>query len=102
MSHIASQHQPLQGKVVVVAGAGNPPEEGHGIGAMTSIVLARQGATVVSVSNEALNAETVTAAIEAEGNRGRAHVADCTRSADVDGLDRRRRSASEGPRDHRN
>ena len=31
---------PLAGKTIVVAGAGNPPAEGHGIGAMTSIVLA--------------------------------------------------------------
>ena len=77
---------PLQGKVVVVAGAGNPPSEGHGIGAWTSIVMARQGAHVVSVSNEALNAETVTAAILAEGNSAMAHVADCTKAADVDKL----------------
>ena len=33
----------LSGKVVVVAGAGNPPAEGHGIGAYTSLVMARQG-----------------------------------------------------------
>ena len=39
----------LQGKVIVVAGAGNPPEEGHGIGATTSLMLARRGAKVVSV-----------------------------------------------------
>ena len=56
---------PLAGKTIVVAGAGNPPAEGHGIGAMTSIVLARQGANVVSVSNEALNCQTVTDAIVA-------------------------------------
>jgi 3-oxoacyl-[acyl-carrier protein] reductase len=78
--------RPLEGKVIVVGGAGNPPEEGHGIGAMTSIVLARQGAKVVSVSNEALNAETVTNAITAEGNEAMAHVADCTKTADVDAL----------------
>ena len=76
----------LEGKVIVVAGAGNPPEEGHGIGAMTSIVLARHGAKVVSVSNEALNAETVTKAILAEGNIGMAHVADCTKISEVEGL----------------
>ena len=33
----------LTGKVAVVAGAGNPASEGHGIGAYTSLVLARQG-----------------------------------------------------------
>ena len=46
---------------------------------MTSIVLARQGANVVSVSNEALNCQTVTNAILAEGLEGIAHVADCTK-----------------------
>ena len=84
----SAAHRPLDGKVVVVCGAGNPPSEGHGIGAWTSIVMARQGATVVSVSNDLLNCETVTGAIEAEGhlNGGMAYTADCTQSADVKGL----------------
>ena len=73
----------LEGKVIVVAGAGNPPEEGHGIGAMTSLVLARQGAKVVSVSNEELNCQTVTDAIIAEGNVGMAFTADCTQGSQV-------------------
>ena len=47
----------LEGKVIVVAGAGNPPEEELGIGASTSLHLARHGATVVSVSNVAVNCE---------------------------------------------
>ncbi len=84
----SAAHRPLDGKVVVVCGAGNPPSEGHGIGAWTSIVMARQGATVVSVSNDLLNCETVTGAIEAEGhlNGGMAYTADCTQSAEVKGL----------------
>jgi len=76
----------LAGKTIVVAGAGNPPEEGHGIGATTSIVLARHGATVVSVSNAALNANTVTDAIIAEGGQAMAYVADCTNASEVDRL----------------
>lgn len=76
----------LEGKVVVVAGSGNPPEELHGIGAMTSIVLAREGATVISVSNEAINCATVTDAILKEGNTGMAHTADCTMESDVAAL----------------
>jgi len=56
----------LDGKVIVVAGAGNPPAEGHGIGATTSLVLARHGAKVVSVSFEPVNVETVTNAIQNE------------------------------------
>ena len=31
----------LDGKVVVVAGAGNPPSEGHGIGSATALLMAR-------------------------------------------------------------
>ena len=73
----------LDGRVAVVAGAGNPASEGHGIGAMTSLVLARQGAKVVSVSNAAENAETITAAIRDEGLDGLAHVADVTKSDQV-------------------
>merc|ERR1712166_82759 len=76
----------LDGKTIVVAGAGNPPSEGHGIGATTSLVLARLGANVVSVSNEQLNCQTVTDAIVAEGNAGAACVADCTQAADVEGV----------------
>lgn len=88
LARALSSSAPLAGKVVVVAGAGNPPEEGHGIGAWTSIVAARQGATVVSVSNEALNCETVTKAIEAEGNlnNGIGFTADCTKKSDVEAL----------------
>lgn len=82
----SSRGRSLEGKVAVVCGAGNPPEEGHGIGAWASLVLAREGATVVSVSDQAINCKTVTEAIEAEGNRGMAHVADCTKSDAVEGL----------------
>jgi NAD(P)-dependent dehydrogenase (short-subunit alcohol dehydrogenase family) len=100
----------LDGKVIVVAGAGNPPAEGHGIGATTSLVLARHGAKVVSVSFEPVNVETVTNAIQNEvkhpytqpreksawspvilcglsqGNEGFGAVADCTKAADVQSL----------------
>lgn len=76
----------LKGKVVVCAGAGNPPEEGHGIGAMTSLVLARQGAHVVSVSNVAVNCDTVTAAVKEEGGSGTSIVADCTKLEECEKL----------------
>ena len=56
----------LDGKVIVVAGAGNPPAEGHGIGASTSLLLARHGAKVVSVSFEQLNVDTITKCIQDE------------------------------------
>lgn len=76
----------LRGKVIVCAGAGNPPEEGHGIGALTAITLARQGAKVVSVSNVALNCETVNKAIEEEGGIGMAITADCTKLEECEKL----------------
>jgi len=76
----------LDDKVIVVCGAGNPPAEGHGIGAATSIELARRGAKVVSVSNEALNAETVAGAIGDEGYEGLSHVADCRNPDEVEAL----------------
>jgi NAD(P)-dependent dehydrogenase (short-subunit alcohol dehydrogenase family) len=70
----------LDGKVIVNCGAGNPPDEEHGIGAMTSIQCARLGAKVVSVSNVQVNADTVTAAIHAEGNEGMAYCCDVTKA----------------------
>eukprot|EP00927_Polykrikos_kofoidii_P055499 TRINITY_DN49745_c0_g1_i1.p1 TRINITY_DN49745_c0_g1~~TRINITY_DN49745_c0_g1_i1.p1 ORF type:complete len:334 (+),score=52.52 TRINITY_DN49745_c0_g1_i1:54-1004(+) len=81
-SHVPNLLSDLQGKVIVVAGAGNPPVEGNGIGATTSLTLARQGAIVVSVSDVPENCETVTAAVEHEGNIGMSHVSDCTNIAD--------------------
>lgn len=48
---------------------------GHGIGAMTSLLLARQGAKVISVSNVQENCDTVTAAIKEEGNEGLSFMA---------------------------
>jgi NAD(P)-dependent dehydrogenase (short-subunit alcohol dehydrogenase family) len=68
----------LEGKVIVVGGAGNPPEELHGIGATTSMLLASYGAKVVSVSHQKINADTVTAAIKAEGGEAMGYVADAT------------------------
>merc|ERR1719440_253963 len=76
----------LKGKVIVCAGAGNPPAEGHGIGAMTSLVLARQGMKVISISNVAENCDTVTAAIKAEGLAGSSYTADCTKYEEVEAL----------------
>ncbi len=76
----------LDGLVIVNCGAGNPPAEGHGIGASTSIVCARLGAKVVSVSNLQLNADTVTAAIHEEGNEGAACCVDLRNPDEVERL----------------
>lgn len=82
----AHPYADLQGKVIVNAGAGNPPAEGHGIGATTSLALARLGAKVVSVSNVAENCETVTDAVLKEGGEGISFTADCTKMADCEKL----------------
>jgi NAD(P)-dependent dehydrogenase (short-subunit alcohol dehydrogenase family) len=82
----AAQYADLKGKVVVVAGAGNPPSERDGLGATTSLTLAAHGAKVISVSHVAENCETVTGKIKAAGNQGFAHVADCTDYAQVEKL----------------
>lgn len=74
----------LEGKVIVNAGAGNPAAEGHGIGALTSLMLARHGAHVVSVSNVTENCETVTGAVQAEGLSGMAYTADCTKMSECE------------------
>ena len=50
----------------------------HGIGATTSMLLASYGAKVVSVSHQKINADTVTAAIKAEGGEAMGYVADAT------------------------
>lgn len=76
----------LEGKVIVVGGAGNPPSEEHGIGAITSLTLASYGATVVSVSNVKENCDTVTKAIIDAGGKGMSFVADCTNYDDVQKL----------------
>ena len=79
----------LDGKVVVVAGAGNPPSEGHGIGSATALLMARHGATVISVSNVAENCQTVTDIITGEGLKGVAHTADCTKYDEAAALQER-------------
>ncbi len=76
----------LDGKIAIVAGAGNPKSEGHGIGASTSLQLARNGATVISVSNIEENAHTITEAIKAEGHVGMAHVCDVTKTENIGAL----------------
>lgn len=78
MSSFPHPYADLEGKVVVVGGAGNPPAEGHGIGATTSLTLARYGAKVVSISHIQENCDTVTNQIIQEGGEGMAVVADCT------------------------
>lgn len=86
MSTMPHPYADLQGKVAIVGGAGNPASEGHGIGAMTSLTLARYGVKVISVSNVAENCEYLTKCITDEGNDGMAYAADCTNYEEVEKL----------------
>jgi NAD(P)-dependent dehydrogenase (short-subunit alcohol dehydrogenase family) len=76
----------MAGKTVVVCGAGNNDGEEWGIGKCTAILLAREGANVVSVSNLKAHAEGTTNVIKGEGNAGLAVTADCTSESEVQRL----------------
>ena len=62
----ASADGRLAGKTVVVCGAGNDEGEAFGIGKMTAVVCAQQGANVVAVSNNKSHADGTAAAIAAD------------------------------------
>jgi NAD(P)-dependent dehydrogenase (short-subunit alcohol dehydrogenase family) len=76
----------LEGKTVVVAGAGNNDGEEWGIGKCTAILCAREGANVIAVSNNADHARTTEEQILSEGNVGMGFTADCTNLEDVEKL----------------
>ncbi len=76
----------LSGKTVVVCGAGNNADEEWGVGKYSSILLAREGANVVSVSNNSDHANGTTEIIKKEGNSGLSVTADCTSPEDVQRL----------------
>lgn len=79
----------LDGKVILIAGAGNPKAEGHGIGATTALQLARHGATVISLSNVEENVQNITEDIRAEGLQGFGYVCDATKAEEVQALAKR-------------
>jgi len=82
-----TQGQPrMADKTVVVCGAGNNEGEEWGIGKCTAILMAREGANVVSVSNIAEHSEGTTQQIESEGHNGLAVTVDCTSQEGVDQL----------------
>ena len=72
----------LQGKVVLVFGAGSVGE-GWGNGKATSVAYAREGATVIAVDRERLAAEATASIIQALGGEARSLVADVTDSASI-------------------
>jgi NAD(P)-dependent dehydrogenase (short-subunit alcohol dehydrogenase family) len=76
----------LNGKVAIVTGAGGAPGPGLGIGKAISIVLAREGASVLLVDKIAENAEATLHAIEEHPGKGVVFVGDVTRSEDCEAI----------------
>lgn len=76
----------VEGKVAVIAGAGQTPGETIGNGRATAILLAREGAAVVVVDRDLRSAEETVDMIRTEGGAATAHQADVTSDEDVRGL----------------
>jgi len=72
----------LADRIAVVVGAGQTPGDTIGNGRATSILFAREGATVLAVDRDLASAEETVAAILAEGGRASAFGADATHEAD--------------------
>ena len=73
----------LNGKVAIVTGAGATGSGDFvGIGQAISILFARQGASVLLVDRDQMNAETTMAAIREEGGEASVFVGDVTSNAD--------------------
>ena len=69
----------FKGKVAVITGAGN------GIGRQAALAFAARGAKVVAVDRDATGAEGTAGIIRQQGGDARAHAADVTKPADVQG-----------------
>ena len=76
----------LDGRVVVVVGAGQTPGETIGNGRATAVLAAREGAVVVAVDRRLDSAAETVAMIEAEGYTASALEADVTREDDCRSL----------------
>jgi NAD(P)-dependent dehydrogenase (short-subunit alcohol dehydrogenase family) len=76
----------LANRVAVVVGAGQTPGSTIGNGGATSLLLAREGATVLAVDRDLASAEETVAMIEAEGGVASALRADITVEADCRGI----------------
>ena len=68
----------LEGRVVIVAGAGQTPGPVVGNGRATALLFARAGAHVVALDRDRDSAQETAAMIEAEGGAAEAMVADVT------------------------
>ncbi len=68
----------VAGKVAMVVGAGQTPGDTIGNGRATSILLAREGASIIAVDRDLASAEATCALIVEEGGTARAVRADIT------------------------
>ena len=71
----------LDGRVTIVAGAGQTPGPVIGNGRATCVLFARAGAHVIALDRDRASAEETAAMIEAEGGSAEALVADVTEGA---------------------
>jgi NAD(P)-dependent dehydrogenase (short-subunit alcohol dehydrogenase family) len=78
----------LAGRVAVVVGAGQTPGSTIGNGRASSLLLARDGATVLCVDRDLASAEETAAMIQAEGGTAGVLRADITSEADCEGIAR--------------
>jgi NAD(P)-dependent dehydrogenase (short-subunit alcohol dehydrogenase family) len=76
----------LDGKVVIVTGAGSTPGPGMATGRATAIVCAREGAKIVVADIQADRAAETTAMIAEEGGVATTFVGDMTVAADCEAM----------------
>jgi len=76
----------LQGKVAIVTGAGGTSGPGIGIGKAISVVLGREGASVLLVDKVADNAEETLRVIAEEGGDARVFVGDVSSPPDCEAM----------------
>ena len=73
----------MKDKVAIIVGAGQSPGEGVGNGRATAMLLAREGAKVLSVDRDLASAKETAAMIEKEGGTAAACEADVTKEAQL-------------------
>ena len=76
----------VEGKVVIVTGAGSTPGPGIGTGKGTAVVLAREGASVLLVDLHPERADETRRMIEDDGGTAEVFAADATRAADCEAM----------------
>jgi NAD(P)-dependent dehydrogenase (short-subunit alcohol dehydrogenase family) len=76
----------LQGKVAIVTGGGATSESGVGIGTAISVVLGREGASVLLVDKVAEHAERTRGAIADGGGSAAIYVGDISRPEDCEAM----------------